>query len=384
MADTPFADRLAAFAEKIAARIPDLRRRNEDATKNALVLPFLKELGYDPFDPSEVDPEFAADVGIKKGERVDYAVWRGDAVVLLVECKKVGTKLADVHRGQLLRYFHVTDSARFALLTDGLEYRFFTDLDAPNRMDPVPFLRLDLRDLDGGAAEAVGMFEKPTFDASVARSAAASYRTRLALRDAVAAETADPSADIIRLFRDRVGGARPVADLEFSRMLREELAAVTASAGRPIVPTGPPMPPDAGGPPRAARKPRPAKDPAERRKAAPAGRRGLELDGQFFPANNVRGILSILFRKLSERDEDFLNRFAAEPVHGKGRRYLAAEPEALYPKSPHLTEKHSQKLSPGWWIDTNQGYASATRIVELAARVAGLRSGVDVKLIDER
>jgi len=48
--------------------------QTEEATKNALIMPFINILGYDIFDPTEVIPEFIADIGIKKGEKVDYAI----------------------------------------------------------------------------------------------------------------------------------------------------------------------------------------------------------------------------------------------------------------------------------------------------------------------
>jgi len=74
---------LAAKAEKTAHAL-----ETEEATKNALVMPFIAALGYDVFDPDEVIPEFTADVGIKKGEKVDYALRRNGEVIMLVEAKK--------------------------------------------------------------------------------------------------------------------------------------------------------------------------------------------------------------------------------------------------------------------------------------------------------
>lgn len=48
----------------------------EESTKHAFILPFIQLLGYDVFNPLEVCPEFTADVGIKKGEKVDYAIFQ--------------------------------------------------------------------------------------------------------------------------------------------------------------------------------------------------------------------------------------------------------------------------------------------------------------------
>lgn len=120
----------------LAARISNTKGliQTEEATKNAMVMPFIQILGYNVFDPTEVTPELIADVGTKKGEKVDYAVLREGKPILLFECKKCGGDLHINHASQLFRYFHVT-AARFGVLTNGLTYRFFTDLEQPNKMD---------------------------------------------------------------------------------------------------------------------------------------------------------------------------------------------------------------------------------------------------------
>ena len=104
-------------------------------------------LEYNVFDPTEVVPEFTADVGTKRGEKVDYAVMKDGNPIILFECKKVGSNLASEQTSQLYRYFSVT-TARFGVLTDGIIYRFFTDLEDSNKMDSKPFLEFDLSDFD--------------------------------------------------------------------------------------------------------------------------------------------------------------------------------------------------------------------------------------------
>ena len=114
--------------QTLVARVPKLCPvlQTEEATKNALVLPFINALGYDIFDPTEVIPEFTADVGIKKGEKVDYALIKEGKIIMLFECKHCGADLNTSHASQLYRYFSVTE-ARIAVLTNGVEYRFFSD-----------------------------------------------------------------------------------------------------------------------------------------------------------------------------------------------------------------------------------------------------------------
>ena len=117
----------------------------EEATKTSLIMPFFSMLGYDVFNPTEFIPEFTADVGIKKGEKVDYAIVFNDEPVILIEAKSISEKL-EKHDSQLFRYFGTT-RAKFAILTNGLTYKFFTDLDEPNKMDASPFLEIDLSDI---------------------------------------------------------------------------------------------------------------------------------------------------------------------------------------------------------------------------------------------
>ncbi|WP_180766128.1 type I restriction endonuclease, partial [Vibrio parahaemolyticus] len=157
-----FIERVQALSKKIPQVSASLA--TEEATKNALVMPFLHSvLGYDVFNPNEVIPEFTADIATKKGEKVDYALIKDGVVQILIECKKFGEPLATKHANQLFRYFSVTN-ARIAILTNGSEYQFFTDLDAPNKMDEKPFLTLDLANLDEHVIPEVKKLTKSSFD----------------------------------------------------------------------------------------------------------------------------------------------------------------------------------------------------------------------------
>src|SRR3546814_246350 len=120
---------LASRASRLQSSI-----HTEEACKHALILPFLSLLGYDVFNPDEVVPEFVADVGTKKGEKIDYAIRKDGKVIVLVECKWNGKGLTLENASQLFRYFAVTE-ARCAMLTNGLTYQLYTDIDEPNKMD---------------------------------------------------------------------------------------------------------------------------------------------------------------------------------------------------------------------------------------------------------
>lgn len=138
-----FIDQIRVLASRIA-NTKDIIQ-TEEATKNAMIMPFIQALGYNVFDPLEVTPELVSDVGTKKGEKVDYAILKDGKPIILFECKKCGGDLSINHASQLFRYFHVTE-ARFGVLTNGLIYRFFTDLEQPNKMDEKPFLEFNLLD----------------------------------------------------------------------------------------------------------------------------------------------------------------------------------------------------------------------------------------------
>lgn len=194
--------------EKIARRIPEIEDNleTEEATKNALVLPFIQALGYDVFDPAEVVPEFTADVGIKRGEKVDYAILIDGDPAILFECKKCGASL-ECHSSQLFRYF-TTTSARIAVLTDGVRYRLFTDLRKPNRMDDEPFLTLDIQNPKPHALGEVERLRKGGFDLEGLLTAAERLSVLGQLRSFIRAEIESPSDSMVRQFAERLHTGR--------------------------------------------------------------------------------------------------------------------------------------------------------------------------------
>lgn len=176
----------------------------EEATKNALVMPFLHSvLGYDVFDPSEVIPEFTADTGTKKGEKVDYALIKEGEVQILIECKKYGEKLASKHASQLFRYFSVTN-ARIAILTNGTVYEFYTDLDAPNKMDEKPFLILDLEDIDDHIVPEVKKLTKNSFDVDSIVDAAGELKYLSQIKRILELQFESPDEEFVKYFASRV------------------------------------------------------------------------------------------------------------------------------------------------------------------------------------
>ena len=197
-----FEEKLAGLAAKIRQQSAAIQ--TEEATKNAFIMPFIQSiLGYDVFNPLEVVPEFTSDIGTKKGEKVDYAILKDGAIQILIESKKIGEPLNINHAGQLFRYFHVT-SARISILTNGQVYKFFTDLDAPNKMDEKPFLELDLLNIDDHAIPELQKLTKSAFDVDSIISAAGELKYVGQIKRILAAQFNEPDDDFVRLFASRI------------------------------------------------------------------------------------------------------------------------------------------------------------------------------------
>ncbi|MDR0212523.1 MAG: type I restriction enzyme HsdR N-terminal domain-containing protein [Comamonas sp.] len=197
-----FYESLNSLAAKIRQQAGNIT--TEEATKNAFVMPFIQSvLGYDVFDPTEVVPEFVCDVGTKKGEKIDYAIFKGGHVQILIECKKIGEPLNVNHASQLFRYFHVT-TARISILTNGRVYKFFTDLDNTNKMDEKPFLELDLLDIDEHAVPELLKLTRSAFDVDSILSAAGELKYIGQLKRELAGQLAEPCEEFLRFFVARV------------------------------------------------------------------------------------------------------------------------------------------------------------------------------------
>lgn len=190
--------------KQIADRILKLKDQiqTEEATKNAFIMPFLQALGYDVFNPLEVVPEFVSDIGIKKGEKIDYAIFKDGKPTILVECKDWRQNL-NLHDGQLLRYFHASN-AKFGLLTNGINYRFYSDLVVPNKMDEKPFLEFNINEIKDNQIEELKKFHKTIFDAESITNTASELKYTNELKQLLQQELSNPSADFVKHFARQV------------------------------------------------------------------------------------------------------------------------------------------------------------------------------------
>ncbi len=174
----------------------------EEATKTSFILPFIQALGYDVYNPLEVTPEFTCDIGLKKGEKIDYAILKDEEPTVLIECKHWVEDL-NSHDGQLLRYFHVS-KAKFGLLTNGIIYRFFSDLEEKNKMDEKPFLEFNITEIRDNQIEELKKFHKAYFDIDNIITTAGELKYTNELKQCIGQEFNNPSPDFVRYFAKQV------------------------------------------------------------------------------------------------------------------------------------------------------------------------------------
>jgi hypothetical protein len=195
-----FIDELKQFSARVT-KVKD-QISTEEATKMSLIVPFFQLLGYDVFNPDEFTPEYTADVGIKKGEKVDYAIMKDGKPMLLIECKWCGEHL-DKHSSQLFRYFGTT-AAKFGILTNGIVYKFYTDLDESNKMDLIPFLEFDILNIKPNVVSELKKFSKSTFDIDNIFSTASELKYSKAIKLLFSDQLKEPTDDFVKFILSSV------------------------------------------------------------------------------------------------------------------------------------------------------------------------------------
>ncbi|WP_276650754.1 type I restriction endonuclease [Corynebacterium vitaeruminis] len=199
--------------EDLASRVRELKSviETEEATKTAFIIPFISSvLGYDVTDPREVIPEYTADIGVKKGEKVDFAIKSGEDFRFLIECKKVGEPLNLDHANQLVRYFNVTDT-EFAILTNGEVYQFYAQLDAMNRMDEKPFMTIDLGNIDPRVFPYLELCTKAEFDSDTIAANAEELKYISEIKKLIASLFKEPTDEWVRWLANKVTSKRMTA-----------------------------------------------------------------------------------------------------------------------------------------------------------------------------
>ena len=196
-----FIDQIKELSDKISKR--STRLETEEATKTARVMPFIKALGYDVFNPEEVVPEFTCDVGAKKGEKVDYAIMKDGNPIMLFECKSANTDLEKEHAAQLYRYFSVTE-VKVGILTNGIIYKFYSDLEDKNKMDLKPFLEFDMLNIKEPLVEELKRFRKESFKTDEIVSAASGLKYTKEMKRILGEELNSPSDEFVKFITKQV------------------------------------------------------------------------------------------------------------------------------------------------------------------------------------
>lgn len=221
-----FEDELKEFTKTIPDKLEHID--SEETTKIALITPFLRLMGYDTTNPAEVKAEYTADVGTKQGEKVDFALIQENEPIIFIECKSAANKLSDENISQLYRYFSITD-IQIGLLTNGVEYKFFTTGEDNNRMDEKPFLDLDLTNLTKKDIKELEKFKKINFNVDEVVSRADNLKYRNLIKKTLLSEFENPTEDFIKAI------GRQVYDGILTQNIKEKFGTIITIAINEII-----------------------------------------------------------------------------------------------------------------------------------------------------
>ena len=195
-----FKDQILQLSDRIKKQKDSIS--TEEATKNAFIMPLIASLGYDVFNPFEVVPEMDCDLIKKKGEKIDYAIMKDENPILLIECKHCKQDL-NLHDTQLQKYF-VASKSRFGVLTNGIEYRFYTDLEKVKIMDERPFLVVNMLDLSDADIEQLKKFHKSYYNENNVLSTANELKYTTEIKEIFNKEIQSPTSDFVRFFAKQI------------------------------------------------------------------------------------------------------------------------------------------------------------------------------------
>ena len=389
-APMPLRDTLA----RVRQALPAGQYVNEAAVSLGVVIPILADLGWPVYDPMVVAPEFTLE-----NRRVDFALCHPRSKpAVFIEVKQPG-KSEGADR-QLFEYaFHL--GIPLAVLTDGREWHFYLPA-AQGEYQERRVYKLDLieRPIAESEARLARYLTYSAVTSGVAQRAAQDDYAGLR-KDREIAETVprawrqlleEQDELLVDLLADQVEtlcGFKPDPDV-VTRFLAGEAGAFAA---RPTHASPAPRPPGRVGPrpePAARGTPVPQMS-ATARAGTPvdagatantlgASATGFVLGGQATPTRNAKDTLVRFFEAMAGRDPTFLTRFAALPRHGRRRRFLASDRNALYPERTDLAAEYAHEVVPGWWLGTNYSAQQIAKIIGMACEVAGLDPTHDVQV----
>lgn len=227
-----FKDNILQLAERIKKQKDAIQ--TEEATKNAFIMPIITALGYDVFNPFEVVPEMDCDL-TRKGDKIDYAIKKDGKTIILIECKHCKQNL-DLHNTQLSKYY-AASNARFGVLTNGIEYRFYADLDKTNIMDEKPFLVVNMLDLSDADIEEMKKFHKSCYNESEILSTAKELQMMIQIKEILAKNFQSPGDEFTRYFVRSLNNGKSTPKLieEYRPIVRKSILSVIGGmiSGRP-------------------------------------------------------------------------------------------------------------------------------------------------------
>ena len=339
----------------------------EEATKIALIMPFIQELGYNVFDPQEVRPEYTAGIGTKKGEKVDYAIFRDDSPAILFECKALGVALDSSHRNQLFRYFSAIIKVRFGVLTNGLMYQFYTDLDHKNRMDEKPFLKFDLSNIQEPLVEELQKFTKANFNADTIISRAEDLKYTREIKHLLAEEYNAPTKEFVRFCMDRVdGGSKTKKRVEqftgFAKRAFREFVYEHSALAETAESNNEPVAPDPSTPPVSDEREWLPLSEFYPQTSDPKPTKILFPDNSQVPLKTSNAILVEVVRWLKNNNILDADHHCPFSVSARAKRYLISTDPKHSDGKPFTAPKEIESL----YIET---HANSSMIIEYARRI---------------
>lgn len=218
-----FKDQLMQLSDKIDKQKDNIA--TEEATKTSFIMPMIAALGYDVFNPFEVVPEMDCDL-TKRGDKIDYAIMKDNTPILLIECKHCKQNL-DLHSTQLAKYY-AASNARFGVLTNGVEYRFYADLEKQNIMDEKPFLVVDMLNLTDTDIEQLKKFHKSYYNEQDILSTAQELQITIQVKDLLNRNFQQPDDEFTRYFVRSLNDGKYSAKLveQYRPILKKSIASV--------------------------------------------------------------------------------------------------------------------------------------------------------------
>jgi hypothetical protein len=187
-----------------AKRLRERNDANEGTTVISLVTPMLRSLGYDTGDPDQVMSQYRAGLMGQKDNAVDYAIFTNGEPAIYIECKTLDHPFDKKDVSQLARYFGSTLSVKLGILTDGIRYRFYSDIDHKNVMDKEPFFVMDLEKYTPNDLELFGQYHKSVFDIDKIRSNAENNLQMEMVVNELRKEMETPSDEITTIIAQRL------------------------------------------------------------------------------------------------------------------------------------------------------------------------------------